>query len=247
MSNLTDEDFALAGELALGLLDIADTSRANARCAVDADFAAEVDAWRERLLPMLTNVSDQPPADMWVRIRGAIEGSEPIAAPANDNGALRMWKGLTALSGAVAAALAVMLFVQPNAVPVNGPVNGPVDTPATVTPANQPILIAALQSETSAASVTANYDPASGELLITPVSMNTGKLSPEIWIIPADGTPRSLGVIAQTGASRSLVKPELRQYIAQGATMAITPEPATGAPGGKPSGAILASGKVTII
>ena len=243
MSNLTDEDFALAGELALGLLDIADTSRANARSAVDADFAAEVDAWRERLLPMLTNVSDQPPADMWNRIRGAIEGSEPIAAPANDNGVLRMWRGLTALSGAVAAALAVMLFVQPNV----GPVNGSVDTPATVTPANQPILIAALQSETSAASVTANYDPASGELLITPVSMDTGKLYPEIWIIPADGTPRSLGVIAQIGASRSLVKPELRQYMAQGATMAITPEPATGAPGGKPSGAILASGKVTII
>jgi anti-sigma-K factor RskA len=243
MSNLTDEDFALAGELALGLLDIADTSRANARYAVDGDFAAEVDAWRERLLPMLANVSDQPPADMWDRIRGAIEGSEPAATPANDNGALRMWKGLTALSGAVAAALAVMLFVQPNAVPVNGPVG----TPAPVTPANQPILIAALQSETGPASVTANYDPASGELLITPVSMNTGKLYPEIWIIPADGTPRSLGVIAQTGASRSFVKPELRQYMAQGATMAITPEPATGAPGGKPSGAILASGKVTII
>ena len=241
MSNLTDEDFALAGELALGLLDSAETTKANARCAVDAEFAAEVEAWRERLLPMLADVSSRPPADMWAKINDQLDFSHTPVIAANDNGKLRLWQGLTALSGAVAAALAIMLFLQPAAVPVDGPVI------ANITPTDEPKLVAALQSETSPASVTASYNPASGELLITPVSMDTGELYPEIWIIPVDGTPHSLGVIARTGASRNTVKAELRQYMAQGATMAITPEPATGGPGGLPSGAILASGKVTII
>ena len=241
MSNLTEEDFALAGELALGLLDSAETSSANARCAVDVEFAAEVEAWRERLLPMLADVSSRPPANMWARINDQLDFSHSPVAAANDNGPLRLWQGLTALAGAIAAALAVMLFLQPAAVPVDGPII------ANNTVVDEPKLVVALQSETSTASVTASYNPASGELLITPVSMDTGNLYPEIWIIPADGTPRSLGVIGRIGAARNVVKPELRQYMAQGATMAITPEPATGGPGGKPSGAILASGKITII
>ncbi len=240
MSNLTENDIALAGELALGILDSAETAQANARCAIDTEFAAEVEAWRERLLPMLDGVSADPPADAWDKINGAIRNADMPTA-ANDNGALRLWKGLTALSGSIAAVLAVMLFTQPSAAPIVG-----LDIAAN-NKVSQQQLVAALQSATGPSAVTASYNPASGELLITPVSMDTGDLYPEVWIIPADGTPHSLGVVARTGASRYTVNPQVRQFLANGATIAITPEPATGGPGGKPSGAVMVSGKITII
>jgi anti-sigma-K factor RskA len=240
MSNLTEDDIALAGELALGILDSAETAQANARCTKDAEFAAEVEAWRERLLPMLDDVSAAPPADAWDRISTAL--NDATGSPAsNDNGALRLWKGLTALSGSIAAVLAIMLFSQPSALPFGGP------EIAANNIVNQQQLVAALQSATGPSAVTASYNPASGELLITPVSMDTGDLYPEVWIIPADGTPHSLGVVARTGASRHTVNPQVRQFLANGATIAITPEPATGGPGGKPSGAVMVSGKITII
>lgn len=241
MSNLTEQDFALAGELALGLLDSAEAAQAQARCAVDADFAAEVGAWHERLLPMLGNVSDEPPTDAWNKINAAIGGTNIAAAPSNDNEALKLWKGLTAISGAVAAALAVMLFMQP----ASGPENAPVI--AANTQVNQQKMVAALQSDTGPSVATASYNPASGELLITPVSMDTGDLYPEIWVIPAGGSAHSLGVVARKGASRHNVDPKMRQYLASGATIAITPEPAGGAPGGKATGPVIASGKISII
>ena len=49
------------------------------------------------------------------------------------------------------------------------------------------------------------------------------------------------------GAVSLAVAADLRQYIGAGSTLAITPEPRTGGPGGQPSGPILASGKVTTI
>jgi anti-sigma-K factor RskA len=40
------------------------------------------------------------------------------------------------------------------------------------------------------------------------------------------------------------VSPEMRQFMNEGALLAITPEPAQGAPGGVATGPVLASGKM---
>jgi anti-sigma-K factor RskA len=108
-------------------------------------------------------------------------------------------------------------------------------------------MIAALGSETGNAAITARYDAGSGELLLTPVSLNTGKLYPELWVIPADGKARSLGMMAADKPTQLMVTAEMRAFMAQGATLAITPEPAGGAPGGKATGPVIASGKITTI
>lgn len=84
-------------------------------------------------------------------------------------------------------------------------------------------------------------------MLLTPVSLDTGKLYPELWIIPADGKPRSLGIVSGDSPSQISINAKLRDFIDQGATLAITPEPETGGPGGQPSGPILASGKIVSI
>ena len=128
--------------------------------------------------------------------------------------------------------MGVMLMQKPNAAP-------PVATPAP--------MIAALGSENGTAAITAQYDSVHGTMIVTPVSLDTGDLYPELWVVPADGKARSLGMIKGDKPSEMTVSADMRQYVNEGALLAITPEPAQGAPGGIASGPILASGKITIL
>jgi anti-sigma-K factor RskA len=228
MTMLTEDDIALAGEYVLGLLDPTEAAQVQARAATDANFAAEVEAWRERLQSMVVGADTPVPEHLWPAI-----GAKLPAPTGQDTGTgkLRIWQGLTALSMAVAAYFAALNWTQD--------VPPAIDTP--------PPLIAALGSETGKAAITARYDAGSGELLLTPVSLETGKLYPELWVIPADGKARSLGMMATDKPTQVTVTTEMRAFMAHGATLAITPEPAGGAPGGKATGPVIASGKITTI
>jgi anti-sigma-K factor RskA len=224
MADLTQDDIALAGEYALGLLDTAGTASAAARAATDTAFAAEVEAWRERLAPMLGGTDEAAPAYLWPAIEAKLRG--PVAQDNTNH--IRFWQLTSFASAGVAAVLAALLILKP--------------APAPQVP-NAP-LIAALGSETGKASLTARYDSKSGDMLLTPVSLDTGNLYPELWIIPSDGKARSLGIVAGDHATQLVVPAEMRQFMQQGATLAITPEPVGGAPGGKATGPVIASGKI---
>jgi anti-sigma-K factor RskA len=228
MTQLCEDDIALAGEYVLGLLDAAETGQADARIATDIAFALEVNAWRDRLQSMAGGADTPAPSHIWNSIQNA------LPAPTGQDtgrGPLRIWQGLTALSMAVAAYFGILNWTK------DAPPD--IDTP--------PTMVAALGSETGKAAITARYDAGSGELLLTPVSLDTGKLYPELWVIPADGKARSLGMMATDKPTQVTVTAEMREYMAQGALLAITPEPATGAPGGKATGPVIASGKITTI
>lgn len=228
MTMLSEDDIALAGEFVLGLLDAAEQAKAQARATTDAAFAAEIDAWRSRLASMADGADVAAPDHLWANIQQALP--QPTE---QDVGrfTVRIWQGLTGISLAIAAYLGVLLWQQP-AVPN-------IDTPAP--------LVAALGSADGKAAITAHYDLKSGELLLTPVALDTGQLYPELWIVPADGKARSLGMMAVDKPTLVAVTPQMRQFMAAGGTLAITPEPAGGAPGGKATGPIIASGKITIL
>lgn len=226
MTMLSEDDIALAGEFVLGLLDAAEHASAQARMATDAAFAAEVEAWRLRLESLATGEDTAAPAHVWNAVAANLP---PATGQDTGKGQLRIWQGLTAISAAVAAWFGFLAWQQPERVPVDQP------------------LVAALGSETGSTAITARYDASSGELLMTPVELDTGKLCPEIWIVPADGKARSLGMMALGKPTQVIVTPELRRFMAQGAVLAITPEPQGGAPGGKATGPIIASGKISTI
>jgi anti-sigma-K factor RskA len=228
MSNLSEDDIALAGEYVLGLLDAAGEATVNARIATDSAFAAEVDAWRERLAPMLAG-EEAAPAHIWAAIQNALPG--PSGQDVG-SGKLLFWRTLTGISVGAAAILGILLLQKPEAV---------------APPAPEAPLIAALGSETGNASLTASYDVGTGRMIVTPVSLDTGELYPELWIIPADGTPRSLGIVESRQATAMTVPADMRRYMDSGGTLAITSEPQSGGPGGKPSGPVIASGKITTI
>jgi anti-sigma-K factor RskA len=229
MTMLSQDDIALAGEYVLGLLDASGEASVAARIATDADFATEVEAWRVRLQPMAEGNDTPAPPHIWTAIADALpQPSGQDTGP----GKVRFWQALTGISVGAAALLGILLLQQPT----------PVAPPPQAAP-----LIAALGSETGKASITARYDSASGKMLLTPVSLDTGKLYPELWIIPADGKARSLGIVRRDAPSQVAVTAELQQYFDEGATLAITPEPEGGAPGGKATGPVIASGKIVTI
>lgn len=231
MNALSEDDIALAGEYVLGLLDPAGSASVAARITVDPEFAAEVAAWEERLLPMIAGGDIAPPDHSWPAIKSAI--SAVSTNQDNQAGSLWLWRGIAGFASTAALILAVMLWQQPSPKPVSD------DTPAA--------MVAALGSETGKASMTVRYDRKTGNMLLTPVSLDTGKLYPELWVVPADGKARSLGVIRGDAPTQVPVIAGMRQYMDEGATLAITPEPEGGAPGGKPTGPIIAAGKIVII
>jgi anti-sigma-K factor RskA len=225
---------ALAAEHALGVLSGRERAQAEARAARDPAFAALVQAWRDRLGPLGDAVpAVNPPARLWARIERVL--------PANDNAAaarrLRFWRGATVGSlGLAAASLAVaaMLASRP-------PVVLPPRAPA-------PILNASLVSQAGAQPLfVAAYDPDRKALIVTslvppgtdPVHVH------QLWLIPADGKPRSLGMV-EPGSSKSMPMPGgLAPMLEEGVALAVSVEPPGGSPKAEgPSGPIAASGKL---
>ena len=228
MTVMTEEDFALAGEYVLGLLDAGQDAIVIARIATDSDFAAEVEAWRLRLNPLL-GPEQAPPVELWSKIEKALPADTLQDVGTNK---LTFWRALTGISMTSAIFMGILLLQKP------------VPSPTTVAPAP---MIAALGSENGNAAITARYDSAQGTMLLTPVALDTGALYPELWVVPADGKARSLGMIKSNKPTEMIVSPDMRQFMNEGAVLAITPEQAQGAPDGIATGPILASGKITIL
>jgi anti-sigma-K factor RskA len=66
----------------------------------------------------------------------------------------------------------------------------------------------------------------------------------ELWVIPADGKPRSLGTMPRTARMHARLEPAMARELHQGATLAISVEPTGGSPTGSPTGPVVASGKL---
>jgi anti-sigma-K factor RskA len=236
---LNEDDIALAGEYVLGVLDAAEHDAARARIAKDAAFAAEVAAWEQRLNPLLNHPAETPAPHVFDRISASLPA--PRAVASNDNKqSLRWWQGISGAAIAASLVMAVMLF--------NTNTNAP---PAVVAPAPSQILVAAMGTKGAAVSgpqaMTARYDAGAGELLITPVAINTKKLYPELWIINPAGEAKSLGMLAQDRPSKIIVSPALRDRMAAGSKLAVTAEPIGGAPDGKATGPVVVIGDIQTI
>jgi anti-sigma-K factor RskA len=90
------------------------------------------------------------------------------------------------------------------------------------------------------------YDPQQGMLRISPASLATAQKSPELWVIPADGKPRSLGLIDHE--ARTLrIDPGLQSLLQNGVTLAITLEDPGSAPHEAPTSTPILTGKITLL
>lgn len=234
--DMPDDPALLAAELALGVLEGEALVAAKRRMLTDPAFVAEVEDWRARLAAIGLDASDAIPSDdLWARIERSIDtGTGTSVADLVPRRALRRWQWGTAAAGSVAAALAVLL-----AIPRSEPV-----APAPVQVAVQPAIVAQLRGEGEGPLVAARYDPATAQLRLVAHDMGDDPRVPELWIIPADGIPRSLGVIQPAGNTQLVVAEGHRSMLHDGATLAITMEPRDTAPHAAPTGPRVAAGKI---
>jgi anti-sigma-K factor RskA len=75
--------------------------------------------------------------------------------------------------------------------------------------------------------------------------LDIGEHSPELWVIPADGKPRSMGVINVSAPSWAKVPGAASSVMAAGVTIAVSVEPVGGSPTGQPTGPVILTGKLT--
>lgn len=232
MSDPSGEDFdTLAAELALGLLDGEDRARAMRLCLSDRDFAASVEMWRTRFEPLHDGFAESPPPEVWP----AIQRRLGVFDDTRLRRALTRWRVGAIASGAMAASLAAFVVLRPPAPSV------------TIVRAPDQTAIAQLGSDGAAALLAANYDPAGGLLRIRAVRLPSSTLAPELWVIPEDGVPRSLGLLAASGVSKVTVDGGTRALLRDGATLAVTLEPRDGAPHRAPTSTPIAAGKISTI
>lgn len=254
MSDRSDQDWtereALAAEYALGVLEGTERRAAEDLLARDAGFAAAVARWRAEIEPLVeTADAVAPPAELWRRIDDELSPKPARTAPAASDkpglwSSLAFWRSLS-LASAGAAAVFAALLVSPQ--PVTAPA---VEPEATLQPAVVgPMAAAPVMMEGGGALLAAAYDPTQRQFIVTP----TGRyeLQPtqvlELWIIVGDKAPRSLGVIDAANPRAYALPQDVRADLAAGATLAVSIEPTGGSPTGAPTGAVIASGKLTQI
>lgn len=190
--------------------------------------------WQARLMPLTVAVAPEaPPPAVW---RGIEQRLWPAmaAAPAQLPWWRRLafWRMASAFASVAAVSFAVLL-ANP----------GPARAPVVVV--LQGTGVGGLAANTFVASVSGD-----GRALVAqplqPVSLQADRVL-ELWSVPPEGAPRSLGLIAASGTT-VLRRERLPASLLQGGTaaLAVSIEPPGGSPTGAPTGPVVYAGKLQL-
>jgi anti-sigma-K factor RskA len=235
-----DEADLAAAEHVLGLDGAEARVAATARVAADPGFAAAVAAWERRFEPLFDEApSVEPSAALWDRIAAITDpGARVVAFPPRRPVWDRVgpWRIATAASLAAAAALLWVLIERP----------APKPAPPAPT---APLLVATLTAPDGHALFVATLDPVRRAATVAPVGPAGGPgRSPELWIIPAGGKPRAIGLVnAKRTARIDLPGGAMADAAGGKAILAVSLEPPGGSPTGAPTGPVVATGALATL
>lgn len=237
---LSDDDELLAAEMAFGLIDGEDLRAARARLDSDADFVAAHARWQAHACGMLSGSGEAPRPSVWSAIEARLPAND-VAPRTPEHGAqgktsLRWWQAATLMASSAAVVLAVVALRKPESVIVQVPV-------AQQAAASAP-MVAVLTGAKGV--VTVSFDPASGRMTSAATGLEVKGHSPELWVIPADGKPRSMGVFDPSAPGWAKVPTRASAAMAAGATLAVSVEPLGGSPTGQPTGPVILTGKLMV-
>jgi anti-sigma-K factor RskA len=214
----------LAAEYALGVLSGAERAAAEQRVARDPGFARLVAEWEQRLAPWVAEIASVvPPPQVWDRIVGA------LPPPPQNRGlwqSLAFWRGLSLATGALAAAcLAALIYLG-------------------ALTQQQP-LVATIEGDGHRHFV-ATIDSKRGTVAVVPAAFSADATRvPELWLIPADGKPRPVGLLRADQTVTLTLPAELAALAKGDAVLAVSLEPPGGSTTGLPTGPVIATGKLT--
>lgn len=226
----------LAAEYALGVLTGDELRRARDLAMSDTRFRSDVASWSGRLAPMLDEVEPvAPPDGIWATIEDRVGKQADGGNVIQLRHSVSRWRGVAAAMSALAACLAILVVTG---IPRTAP------APVQVERQPAPPLVAMLGDQQQQMKVVASWDPAARQLVLAV----TGDMKPdprhahELWVIPPNGKPRSLGTMGGGKQMHMRLADALAQLLQQGATIAISVEPPGGSPTGAPTGPVVASG-----
>ncbi len=236
MSDPDDRDM-LAAEYVLGTLDAAERADVAARLAADAELARAVEAWEDRLSPLVDSVPEvQPPAGAFAAVMARIFGAATVRPVMSGNAEVvalrrrvRLWRSATAGFALLAASLVAWVAVRESTPDAGGQ-----------------RFTAVLQRDAGAPAMVVDIDLAERRLTLRPLAAAApaGHVY-QLWLIePSLGNPRSLGLLPSDGAARESLKP-FDAAVITGATYAVTVEGPGGSPTGLPTSAPVLSGKLS--
>ena len=221
---------ALAAQYVAGTLRSRARSRFEALLPSHPGLQRAVRDWQDRLLPLTGALPEQaPPAGVWQRIEARL-WPRPVAQPWWQR--LSLWRAVSGTAVAAVVGMSVLL--------------------ATPSPPLAPVVV--VLESTGAAVVGAGSIVASlsgdGQALVTrtltPVSLTSDRVL-ELWSVPPQGNPSSLGLISANGAT-VLKRGRLPATLLKGGTaaLAVSVEPPGGSPTGVPTGPVVFAGKLQI-
>ena len=218
------EDELLAAEYALGVLDGTDRAIAEQRIVRDRRFAHLVAAWEQRLAPWTAEIPEMlPPPQLWNRIASALPPQAPRAGLWHS---LAFWRGLSLAAGALAAACVAALIYF-------GAFTQTEPFVATIEGGGQRHFVATI-------------DAKRGTVAIIPAAFRSDATRvPELWLIPPDGKPRSVGLLRADAPVMLTLPGELAGLVKNNAVLAVSLEPPGGSITGLPTGPVIGSGKLT--
>ena len=219
---------ALAAEHVLGTLRGRARERFAAIARADPAVAAIVAQWERGLTPLAEGVDAvEPPARVWQAIEARIAG-EPAPA-AGVWSSVGFWRSFGLLAGGVASVLlAAFLYIS-------GGTRG------------EPMFVAVLTEIAPAATprmVVSMHSPGMLRVrMVKPWKSMEGK-SLELWVLPVDGAPRSLGLVDNRMGDTMMPIDPADPRVRDANAIVVSLEPAGGSPTRQPTGPVLCKGMV---
>jgi anti-sigma-K factor RskA len=225
----------LAAEYVLGTLRGPARRRFQTLLPAHPALRQAVAHWEQRLVVLAASEpGEEPPPRVWQRIEQQLFHANPAQTAPRPGlwQGLALWRTLSAL--AVTAVLALLVLPQPRPAP-----QPPV---VIVLQANPEVAQAAQATLGVQASFVASVSADGRALVLRP--LGDLALQPqralELWAVPPQGAPRSLGLVQASGTT-TVLRAQLLQDVA---AFAVSVEPAGGSPTGAPTGPIVSVGSI---
>lgn len=214
---------ALAADYAIGLMPPTACRRFEQLLLEDSQLRAELAQWQDSLMSLTELLAEQPVPDrVWRGVTARIDPQTPQLT-------LRQpfWSWLRVTIAACSLVAAVTLGVIYN--------RDEARYGATLRSADAQSWMSIEAHE--------NY------LKIRPLAFATieKNRSLEMWVIPSDGKPVSLGVIPSGGDGKIKLGSAQKALIRESITLAISLEPEGGSPTGQPTGPVLYKGVLSVL
>jgi anti-sigma-K factor RskA len=192
---------------------------------------AAVSAWQARLMPLTGVIEPEaPPPRVWQRIEATLWPATPAPRPTGWWQRLALWRGLAGTATVLALSLGLWL--------------------ANPAPTLAPVVIVLQATPDAAGGAFVASVSGDGRALVTrplqQVAVQPGRVL-ELWSVPPQGAPRSLGLISADGAT-VLPRGKLPDTLLKGGTdaLAVSVEPPGGSPTGAPTGPVVYAGKLQL-